>query len=412
MSNVVPFTADDELDDMLGPEPQPPAPPRRPFQNWTDADIATQPKLRFLIGDAKRPILGEGALWQIYGKKKSAKTLFTMEAAFCIAFGLDFHGLKTLQGQVVYVIAEGGIERNYERFKALWLKHEKQMIDKGYTSLADAREKTGNLILIDQTIALASDNPKDPFSPKAFLAEMALIGVTSPALIILDTWARALWASGGHDSSQEIVGPSVQACEMIRKKLGGCTLAMLAHVGAAGTQAKGLTDPAGAVDGGLSCVKEGEGFANSTFTFTTVDQRHGEEGFALRAKLMIPDGADSVTLDSDDVAISSIAIAGAPASARRWLGALRGLERDTVTMEEWLAEARRTGVVRGKGGAAAADDSYRTGITRATDILMKLNAITLSADKTSVTLTLERVEQAQAESDFGVGDDDEGDTDG
>jgi hypothetical protein len=403
MSNVVPFTPDDELAVMLGPEPMPPPMPRRPFQNWTDEDIATQPKLRFLIGDARRPILGEGALWQIYGKKKSAKTLFTMEAAFCIAFGLPFHGLPTLQGQVVYVIAEGGIERNYQRMKALWLKYETEMRAKGYTSLADAREKTGNLILIDQTIALASDNPKDPYSAKAFLGEMELAGVKNPVLVVLDTWARSLWASGGHDSSQEIVGPSVQACEMIRKKLGGCTLAMLAHVGAAGTQAKGLTDPANAIDGGLSCVKEGEGFANSVFTFTTVDQRHAEEGFALRAKLMIPEGAESVTLDSDDAAVASIAIAKAPPSARAWLSALRSLERETVTTDEWLAEARRLGTVKGKNGGTPSDDSFRTGLARATEQLVKIGAISLSADKTRVTLTLERVEQVQAESDFGFG---------
>jgi hypothetical protein len=409
MSNVVPLNGEaDWLDDLLGPEPKPVV-KRSPFQNWTDNDIKNQPEIGFLIGNSKKPILGECSLWQIYGKKKSAKTLFTMEAAFCIAFGLNFNGLDTKQGQVIYDIAEGGIKRNYKRFEALYLKHEVQMRAKGFTSLADAREKTNNLILLDQAIALASDRPKDPYSTKAFLDAMAEQGVTNPVLVVLDTWARALWASGGHDSDQQIVGPSVQACDLIRQKLGGCALIMIAHVGAQGTQAKGLTDPAGAVDGGLSCVKDGDGFANSVFKFTTVDQRHGEEGFVMRAKLSIPDGADSVVLDFDDLVVASSTVARLPQSVRGWLTALRtiaaNIEDKTVTMEDWLAEGRRTNLVISSKGGEASPNSYWRARDRAAKALEEIGAVSLSADKLRVTLTLERVEQKEAEADFNVGDD-------
>jgi AAA domain len=406
----------DDIEDLLGPAPQalkPAAAPRRAFQNWTDEDIDNQPELSFLVGDARRAILGESSLWQIYGKKKSAKTLFTMEAAFCIAFGLPFHGLPTKQGQVVYVVAEGGIKRNYKRFKALYLKHRVAMEAKGYMSLAEARRQTGNLILSDQAIALGSDDPKDPYGVKPFLAEMALQTVTNPVLIVLDTWARMLWASGGHDSAQEVVGPSLQACDVIRKKLGDCTVAMIAHVGAAGKEAKGLTDAINAVDGALECVKEGETFADAVFTFKTINIRHGEEGFKLRAKLRFPDGSPddvnerSVTLDSDDAAVSSIAIAKATASTRKWLGALRSLNEPTVTVDAWINAAIGLKIIKGKTGGNAAEDSYRTAMTRARDELVKLGAIELPADKASVTLTLERVEQREAENDFGFGADDD-----
>src|ERR1019366_824056 len=115
---------------------------RRPFQNWTDDEIDAETDIDFLIGDERRPVLGEGALWQVFGKKKTAKTLYCLEMAFCIAFGIPFHGLPTKQGPVIYILAEGGAKRNYKRLRALWLKHEEAMIKKGYTSLKDAREKT------------------------------------------------------------------------------------------------------------------------------------------------------------------------------------------------------------------------------------------------------------------------------
>jgi hypothetical protein len=118
---------DDDLEDLLGPEPQPasviqlppraerPGKARRPFQPWTIDDIENMPDLQWLIGNDDSPVLLEGALWQTIGLLKSAKTFYTMEQAFSIAFGLPFHGLPAKQGQVVYILAEGGIKRNFKR---------------------------------------------------------------------------------------------------------------------------------------------------------------------------------------------------------------------------------------------------------------------------------------------------------
>src|SRR2546423_1324845 len=127
---------DTELEDLLGPEPQPAnvlefRQKRRPFLNWSDAEIQNMPDLQWLIGDDDRPVLLQDALWQTIGKKKSAKTFYTLEQAWCIAFGLKFHGLDVKQGQVVYILAEGGIKRNYRRLQALWIKYEAEMREQG-----------------------------------------------------------------------------------------------------------------------------------------------------------------------------------------------------------------------------------------------------------------------------------------
>jgi hypothetical protein len=128
MSKISP---EEDLSDLLGPEPEPEnnviklkRRSRRPFQEWTYAEIIAAPATSYLVGDDERPILLEDALWQTMGLLKSGKTFYTLEVAFCVAFGLDFEGCKTKEGNVGYVIAEGGIKRMFERVKALCAKYD------------------------------------------------------------------------------------------------------------------------------------------------------------------------------------------------------------------------------------------------------------------------------------------------
>jgi len=234
--SVMALSPEDEEELGLGPAPSatiiklPERKPRRPFQPWTIDDIENMPDLQWLIGNDDSPVLLEGALWQTIGLLKSAKTFYTLEQAFSIAFGLPFHGLDVKQGQVVYILAEGGIKRNFKRVRALFDKHREAMMERGFETLTDAMN-SNQLLLIDQTIKLANSTPADPTSPESFIKELKMVA-PKPALIVLDTWARALWESGGHDSDQQSVGPSIQSLEMIRKTFGGCTLIMVAHVGA------------------------------------------------------------------------------------------------------------------------------------------------------------------------------------
>jgi AAA domain len=134
MERVMKPITQDELDELLGTDPLTLA-SRRPFQNWTDDDIDALPDLQWLVGDEDHPVLLEGSLWQTIGLLKSAKTFYCLEIAFCVAFGLKFHGLDVKQGKVVYILAEGGIKRNYKRVRALYQKYRDQMQAKGYDSL-------------------------------------------------------------------------------------------------------------------------------------------------------------------------------------------------------------------------------------------------------------------------------------
>jgi hypothetical protein len=398
--------SDIDLDDLLGPEPQAAkvvafnGPKRRPFQPWTIDDIENMPELSYLIGDEERPVLMEGGLWQTIGLLKSGKTFFTLEAAFCVAFGIEFHGLPVKQGQVVYILAEGGIKRNFKRVRALFDKHKSAMAACGFASLADAMN-TNQLILIDQTIKLANSMPADPTSPESFIKEMRQAGAIRPVLIVLDTWARALWESGGHDSDQQTVGPSIQSCEVIRKTLGNAALIMVAHVGAskeAQNRAKGLTDPAGAIDGGTLCKKTGDG-DSAIYTFKAIHQRHAAEGFTITAQLRKPsDDATSVVLVSGKGVIGAINIAQASPSVRGWLNALVSLGKPIATVAEWQAAAVERAVVSGEGGQPPKPDSVRKAMRRARDELIALQAIKVTGSL--VTLTIEDMREPEAAGDF------------
>lgn len=382
----------DDLEDLLGPEPvatviQLPRAKRRPFQPWTIDDIENMPELGYLIGDEERPVLMQGGLWQTIGLLKSGKTFFTLEAAFCVAFGLPFHGLPVKQGQVVYILAEGGIKRNFKRVRALFEKHREAMAERGFVNLAEAMN-TSQLILIDQTIKLANSQPSEPTSPESFIKELKAIAPT-PALIVLDTWARALWESGGHDSDQQSVGPAIQSCEFIRKTMGNAALIMVAHVGAskeAQGRAKGLTDPAGAIDGGTLCKKTGEG-ESAVYTFKAIYQRHAAEGFTITAQLRKPsEDAASVVLVSGEGMTGAINLAKASDSVRGWLDALVSLGTASASVADWQAAAVARGVVKGEGVQTPKPDSVRKAMRRARDELVKLRAIKVEGGRVIPTV--------------------------
>src|SRR3954451_16770982 len=104
------------------------------------------------------PVLLADALWQTMRVLKSAKTYFCMELGFCIAFGLSFHGLPTKEGNVAYIIAEGGIGRNFERVRALCAKYEDQLRGKFRIPRGDyiaAAMDSGKFNLIDSPVDLA-----------------------------------------------------------------------------------------------------------------------------------------------------------------------------------------------------------------------------------------------------------------
>src|ERR1700687_2907170 len=98
--------------------------PRHKCKEWTYDELVDLEDSQWLAGDEERPVLIANGLWLTHGRFKGGKTYYSVELAFCIAFGLEFHGLPVTQGNVAYVIAEGGTKRHLKRLLALCAKYE------------------------------------------------------------------------------------------------------------------------------------------------------------------------------------------------------------------------------------------------------------------------------------------------
>jgi hypothetical protein len=367
--------SDPELAELLGPEPvKGPVERRHPFKEYTYEELINSPKKVYLCGDDGRPVLLADSLWQTMGRLKSGKTFFSMELGFCIAFGLEFHGLPTKEGNVAYIIAEGGIGRNFERVLALCAKYEEKLrvkfgIPEGDGYIA-AAINSGKFNLIDSPVDLANPDPKKGLGVDVLLDKLAHRPYVA---VFLDTWARMLWASGGHDSDQNTVGPAVQGCDRIRKAL-GCTVVMVAHVGVAKDaqgRAKGLSDPAGAIDGATHCSKLGDG-PLARYAFKATYQRHAVDGFTIVAQLR--DSGPNVALMSDNVAN----LVKLSKRDSQMLDVLRGMEPG-ASLADWQT-AVEAAKVPGRDGKPLKADALRKAFKRATERLLRADAIEIDND--------------------------------
>jgi hypothetical protein len=366
-----------EMAELLGPEPTP-AERRHPFKEYTFEELTNAPKKVYLCGDDDRPVLLADSLWQTMGRLKHGKTFFSMELGFCIAFGLEFHGLPTKEGNVAYIIAEGGIGRNFERVLALCAKYEEELrvkfgIPEGDGYIAAAMD-SGKFNLIDSPVDLANPDPKKGLGVDVLLDQLAHKPYVA---LFLDTWARMLWASGGHDSDQNTVGPAVSGCDRIRKAL-GCTVVMVAHIGVskeAQGRAKGLSDPAGAIDGATHCSKVGEGLL-ARYVFKATYQRHAVDGFTIVAQLR--DSGPNVALMSDNVAN----LVKLSKRDSQMLDVLRGMEPG-ASVADWQTAVEAAKITDTDGKPLKAD-ALRKAFKRATERLMKADAIEITGDMVTV----------------------------
>jgi hypothetical protein len=368
-----------ELAELLGPEPvKAPEQRRHPFKEYTYEELTNAPKKVYLCGDDDRPVLLTDSLWQTMGLLKSGKTFFCLELGFCIAFGLEFHGLPTNEGNVAYIIAEGGIGRNFERVLALCTKYENELRAKFGIPVGDyiaATIDSGKFNLIDSPVELASDEPNKGLGVDVLLDQLAHRPYVA---VFLDTWARMLWASGGHDSDQNTVGPAVQGCDRIRKAL-GCTVVMVAHIGVAKDaqgRAKGLSDPAGAIDGATHCSKVGDG-PLARYAFRATYQRHAVDGFTITAQLR--DSGPNVVLMSDNVA----KLVKLNKRASQALNVLKGLEQG-VSQAEWQAAIEAQKVFTGRDGMPLNADALRKAFKRSTGSLLTADVIDIENDMVTI----------------------------
>lgn len=287
------------------------ATPRHPLKELTFDEMMAEPDAGWLAGDFAHPVLIGDGLWMDFGPEKTGKTYRALELAFCIAFGFAYYGLPVRQGNVAYVIAEGGLARTTKRIRALVRKYASQLRAQGFKSTKAVLD-CGRFNLVSSAIDLTASAADSQISIKELVEQLA----HKPYVAIwMDTWARMLAASGGHSSDMDTVPLALRGCDIIREQL-GCTVVLVAHTPLNDKERpKGLNEQTGNVDGATQSEKLGAR-DKERFKFTSQFQRHGENDFCmtLRQKELEPDrvfvaddaGFDNSRLDDFPAALGAL----------------------------------------------------------------------------------------------------------
>lgn len=154
------------------------------------AALAAASEARPLI----KGLLDAGSMAVLYGESNTGKTFVALDMAWHIAAGQSYGGMKTTQGPVVYVVAEGG-----------------RGMAKRMAALVQTRPQTAGAPLWTLSCPIDLLNPDADLVP---LTRALLALPERPALIVLDTLSRVL--AGGDENSSTDMGALVKHFDLLR----------------------------------------------------------------------------------------------------------------------------------------------------------------------------------------------------
>lgn len=204
-------------------------------------------------------LLDCGAMSVLYGDSNVGKTFVAMDLAFRIGAGMPYRGGATMQGNVVYLVLEGGRGAS-QRLAALRQFHG----EAGAGSRVWTIRSPANL-----------REPDADIGPLMEVLERFAAAHGGIALLVVDTLARAM--AGGEENSSVDMGVMVRHFDALRAAL-ACHLMVIHHTGKdAARGARGHSSLRAAVDTEIE-VAEGK--------ITVTKQRDMEKawsaGFVLR----------------------------------------------------------------------------------------------------------------------------------
>lgn len=234
------------------------------------------------LADGSAPLikglLDQGAMSVLYGDSNAGKTFVALDIAYHVWQGVPYAGMRTAQGAVVYVAAEGGrgVKR---RLRALAVERNPKELP-GFDVLPCS------VNLLDPEIDL-----------NAFIEAIRRLA-TKPALIVIDTLARAM--AGGDENASTDMGAFVRNVDAIRAAT-GAHLMVIHHTGKDKAKgARGHSSLRAATDTELEVERGSTMDGKPGGTLTANKQRDMEGGtgltFALRTVPLGFDGeGDPVT---------------------------------------------------------------------------------------------------------------------
>ncbi len=289
-------------------------------------------------------LLIAGSLFMVYGESNSGKTFWVLDLALAIAAGSPWRGRHTKRGLVIYVAGEGAASVR-ARVAAYRVAHP---------------EVPGGLpfAIVPQAVDFL-----DAQSVGALLSTIAAAQSEcgeQPALIIVDTFARAL--PGADENSAQDVGQAVAWADLIRAET-GAAVGFVHHAGKDPTKgARGSSALRAATDTEILI----EGLAGQR-TATVTKQRDLETGDGMPFELVPvqigtdPEDGQPVTsctvrhLDATTAAPAPV-VALRGKAQRTLLRILRDKEREKPgriwTLTELRTLAREAGMVKSTGWSA------------------------------------------------------------
>jgi hypothetical protein len=218
------------------------------------ADLDTIPDPDPLITD----FLNKETLIRLYGPPKSFKSFVMLDMAACVGAGIEWHGKRTVQAKVLYIIAEGlrGIKR---RVRA-WEAHNRRPME--------------GVHFYPRAVQIARPEEMRPL--------IAFAKRGNYELVIFDTQARC--SIGVEENSPTQMGLVTAALDVLKEVTGAC-VALVHHSGAAGGRARGTTSVLGAVDGEFEVEADKD---KSSVTLKTVAQKDLGEHPEITLDLVTP----------------------------------------------------------------------------------------------------------------------------
>lgn len=173
------------------------------FPILTDEEAEAMPPARGILGD----ILYENSLAILYGASGRWKSFLALSWALSIATGRDWLGRKVVEGDVVYIAAEGGVGIG-KRITAWKRRH-------GITGRTRVHPLCVPVQLLDAEQV-----------QRLIRSIRELVGV--PVLIVIDTLSRSM--AGGDENTGKDGSRAIQAADTIREAF-ACTVLLVAHPG-------------------------------------------------------------------------------------------------------------------------------------------------------------------------------------
>ncbi len=146
----------------------------------------------------------------LFGESGSYKTFLAIDLALHVAHGLDWCGLKTMNGPVFYIAGEGGLSIT-KRTSAWHIQHS--------LNQADAR-----FYLCPSPLFLDEYDDLERLN-----VGIKAIGTLNPALIIVDTLSQCMM--GEEDSNTAISNLLSNLVAELRNQYPGCAMLLLHHPG-------------------------------------------------------------------------------------------------------------------------------------------------------------------------------------